>query len=461
MKTLIIEDSSTLCAIYQAYLEGTGLDIHTVETYADALQALDTLAPELILLDIELPDGNGLDLLAETSLMSSPPAVVVMTGHGAQYSEQAMQRGADDFLNKPFDASRLRVTLNNAAAKMQLSQQLRDLSTSRERLGSIIGGSAAMQAVYDAIDSLSGSRATAFITGESGTGKELAARAIHDMSARAQHEFVVLNCAAVPEGLIESELFGVAEGVRGSQQAQVGLLSLADGGTLFIDEVCDMPYEMQTVLLRFIQEGTFKRVGSATEVSGDVRIIASTNRDPLFEMREGRLREDLFYRLHVVPLRMPPLRERGDDVIALATHFLAKFSEAEGHETEKFSDECVGELLRYAWSGNVRQLENIVHRVVLMTRGELLTVEQLSHFIGDSDLGDGSRTSNVSSMSSSSRSSERGDFDIEPLWITEKRAIQAAIESCEGNINKAAGLLEVAPSTIYRKIQSWKASGDT
>ena len=461
MKTLIIEDSSTLCAIYQAYLEGTGLDIHTVETYADALQALDTLAPELILLDIELHDGNGLDLLAETSLMSSPPAVVVMTGHGAQYSEQAMQRGADDFLNKPFDASRLRVTLNNAAAKMQLSQQLRDLSTSRERLGSIIGGSAAMQAVYDAIDSLSGSRATAFITGESGTGKELAARAIHDMSARAQHEFVVLNCAAVPEGLIESELFGVAEGVRGSQQAQVGLLSLADGGTLFIDEVCDMPYEMQTVLLRFIQEGTFKRVGSATEVSGDVRIIASTNRDPLFEMREGRLREDLFYRLHVVPLRMPPLRERGDDVIALATHFLAKFSEAEGHETEKFSDECVGELLRYAWPGNVRQLENIVHRVVLMTRGELLTVEQLSHFIGDSDLGDGSRTSNVSSMSSSSRSSERGDFDIEPLWITEKRAIQAAIESCEGNINKAAGLLEVAPSTIYRKIQSWKASGDT
>ena len=461
MKTLIIEDSSTLCAIYQAYLEGTGLDIHTVETYADALQALDTLAPELILLDIELPDGNGLDLLAETSLMSSPPAVVVMTGHGAQYSEQAMQRGADDFLNKPFDASRLRVTLNNAAAKMQLSQQLRDLSTSRERLGSIIGGSAAMQAVYDAIDSLSGSRATAFITGESGTGKELAARAIHDMSARAQHEFVVLNCAAVPEGLIESELFGVAEGVRGSRQTQVGLLSLADGGTLFIDEVCDMPYEMQTVLLRFIQEGTFKRVGSATEVSGDVRIIASTNRDPLFEMREGRLREDLFYRLHVVPLRMPPLRERGDDVIALATHFLAKFSEAEGHETEKFSDECVGELLRYAWPGNVRQLENIVHRVVLMTRGELLTVEQLSHFIGDSDLGDGSRTSNVSSMSSSSRSSERVDFDIEPLWITEKRAIQAAIESCEGNINKAAGLLEVAPSTIYRKIQSWKASGDT
>lgn len=461
MKTLIIEDSSTLCAIYQAYLEGTGLDIHTVETYADALQALDTLAPELILLDIELPDGNGLDLLAETSLMSSPPAVVVTTGHGEQYSEQAMQRGADDFLNKPFDASRLRVTLNNAAAKMQLSQQLRDLSTSRERLGSIIGGSAAMQAVYDAIDSLSGSRATAFITGESGTGKELAARAIHDMSARAQHEFVVLNCAAVPEGLIESELFGVAEGVRGSQQAQVGLLSLADGGTLFIDEVCDMPYEMQTVLLRFIQEGTFKRVGSATEVSGDVRIIASTNRDPLFEMREGRLREDLFYRLHVVPLRMPPLRERGDDVIALATHFLAKFSEAEGHETEKFSDECVGELLRYAWPGNVRQLENIVHRVVLMTRGELLTVEQLSHFIGDSDLGDGSRTSNVSSMSSSSRSSERGGFDIEPLWITEKRAIQAAIESCEGNINKAAGLLEVAPSTIYRKIQSWKASGDT
>jgi len=460
MKTLIVEDSSTLCAIYQAYLEGTGLDIHTVETLADALQALDSLTPELILLDIELPDGNGLDLLAETSLMNPPPAVVVMTGHGAEYSEQAMARGAVDFLHKPFDASRLRVTLNNAAAKIQLSQQLRDLSTSRERLGPIIGGSAAMQAVYDAIDSLSGSRATAFITGESGTGKELAARAIHDMSARAQHEFVVLNCAAIPGGLIESELFGVAEGVRGSQQAQVGLLGLADGGTLFIDEVCDMPYEMQTVLLRFIQEGTFKRVGSATEVSGDVRIIASTNRDPLFEMREGRLREDLFYRLHVVPLRIPPLRERGDDVIALATHFLAKFCEAEGKETENFSDECVKELLRYPWPGNVRQLENIVHRVVLMTEGGRLPVERLSNFISDSDLGDGSRTSNTGFKSSSSPSSEGGGFDIEPLWMTEKRAIQAAIDSCEGNINKAAGLLEVAPSTIYRKIQSWKASGD-
>jgi two-component system repressor protein LuxO len=180
----------------------------------------------------------------------------------------------------------------------------------------------------------------------------------------------------------------------------------------------------------------------------------------LFEMREGRLREDLFYRLHVVPLRIPPLRERGDDVIALATHFLAKFCEAEGKETENFSDECVKELLRYPWPGNVRQLENIVHRVVLMTEGGRLPVERLSNFISDSDLGDGSRTSNTGFKSSSSPSSEGGGFNIEPLWMTEKRAIQAAIDSCEGNINKAAGLLEVAPSTIYRKIQSWKASGD-
>ncbi len=313
MKTLIVEDSSTLCAIYQAYLDGAGLDVYTVETFAGALSAVESLKPQLILLDIELPDGNGLDLLAETALMDPQPAVVVMTGHGIEYAEEAMERGADDFLNKPFDASRLRVTLTNAAEKLQLAQKLREISTSRDRLGAIVGGSKVMQAVYDSIDALAATRATAFITGESGTGKELVARAIHTLSARAPGDFVTLNCSALPSDHIETELFGFTSAVSGAARDRPGLLQQAHGGTLFLDEVCDMPYEMQSVLLRFIQEGTFKPVGGDSEITVDVRIIASTNRDPLFEMREGRLREDLFYRLHVVPLRIPPLRERGDD----------------------------------------------------------------------------------------------------------------------------------------------------
>lgn len=457
MKTLIVEDSSTLCAIYQAYLDGSGLDVYTVETFAEALSAVESLKPQLILLDIELPDGNGLDLLAETALMDPQPAVVVMTGHGIEYAEEAMERGADDFLNKPFDASRLRVTLTNAAEKLQLAQQLREISTSRDRLGSIVGASKVMQAVYDSIDSLSATRATCFITGESGTGKELVARAIHDMSARAPAEFVTINCSALASGHIETELFGVAPGTQGSHGNRPGLLQQAHGGTLFLDEVCDMPYEMQSLLLRFIQEGTFKPVGGDQEVVVDVRIIASTNRDPLFEMREGRLREDLFYRLHVVPLRIPPLRERGDDVLALADYFLRIYATQEQRPVGGFSDDCLREMSRYPWPGNVRQLENIIYRLVLQSSGDQVVYGHLKQAILDSDLTD---SGSASSYRSAQTPRSNDGLSIEPLWLTEKRAIQAAIDLCDGNINKAAGLLEVAPSTIYRKIQSWKSVSD-
>ena len=458
MKTLIVEDSSTLCAIYQAYLDGSGLDVYTVETFAAAMSAVESLKPQLVLLDIELPDGNGLDLLAETALMDPQPAVVVMTGHGIEYAEEAMERGADDFLNKPFDASRLRVTLTNAAEKLQLAQKLREISTSRDRLGGIVGGSKVMQAVYDSIDSLSATRATAFITGESGTGKELVARAIHTLSARAPGDFVTLNCSALPSDHIETELFGFTSAVSGALSDRPGLLQQAHGGTLFLDEVCDMPYEMQSMLLRFIQEGTFKPVGGDSEISVDVRIIASTNRDPLFEMREGRLREDLFYRLHVVPLRIPPLRERGDDVLALAHYFLTNYSEKEHRTISGFDPNCLHEMGRYPWPGNVRQLENIIYRLVLQTQGPQIAFEHLKQAILDSDLGDG--TAPVSQRDAQSSHFDEGLL-VEPLWLTEKRAIQAAIEVCDGNINKAAGLLEVAPSTIYRKIQSWKSVSDS
>ena len=460
MKTLIVEDSSTLCAIYQAYLDGTGLDVYTVESYNEALDALDSLKPELVLLDIELPDGNGLDLLAETAMMDPPPAVVVMTGHGVEYAEQAIERGADDFLGKPFDASRLRVTLTNAAKKLQLAQQLREISKERQGLRGLVGASPVMQAVYKSIDSLATTRATAFIMGESGTGKELVARAIHDLSARAPREFVTLNCSAMPADRLESELFGLANGDRGTQQSQAGLLSQANHGTLFLDEVCDMSYELQSALLRFIQEGTFKPVGGDGEITVDVRIIASTNRDPLFEMREGRLREDLFYRLHVVPLRIPPLRERHDDIMQLADHFLAVYSETEGRSGVSFSQDCRRELSRYPWPGNVRQLENIAYRVVLMAQGQQVELTDLKQFISDSDRGDGSGVVAGKSDRAIEIFQSNSGASIEPLWMTERRAIQQAIDACGGNINKAAGQLEVAPSTIYRKIQSWKVNGE-
>ena len=459
MKTLIVEDNQTLCAIYEAYLNGTGLEVTSVGTFNDALLTLASSKPDLVLLDIELPDGNGLDLLAETSSMNPAPAVVVMTGHGIEFADQAMERGADDFLGKPFDASRLRVTLSNAAQRLELTQKLNKLASTRDRLGSMLGKSSVMQAVYTTIESLASSRATALITGESGTGKELAARAIHDLSARAPKEFIAVNCAAIPGDLIESELFGEAPGVRGNQHAREGLIRQADGGTLFLDEVCDMPYELQSVLLRFIQDGSFKPVGSDLEVTSDVRILAATNRDPLFEMREGRLREDLFYRLHVVPLRIPPLRERGDDVILLAKHFLIEFAAQEERAISGFSEDARREFRRYPWPGNVRQLQNIIHRLVLTAQGETIGYDELRAAISDSDMMD-SQSPAMTSRITAVIPTEARPTSIEPLWVTEKRAIQAAIDTCDGNINRAAGLLEVAPSTIYRKIQGWKSSND-
>ncbi len=459
MKTLIVEDSTTLCAIYRAYLDGIGLELHTAHTLADAQNALIRVQPDLVLLDIHLPDGNGLDLLEATTAMSTPPAVVVMTSQGGGHADEAIERGADDFLNKPFDAARLRVTLTNAAAKLQLSQKLMDKSEKRQHLGPMRGSSSAMQVVYEAIDAIAGSNATTFISGESGTGKELAAMAIHTLSARAGSEFVAVNCAAIPADLVESELFGEAAGVRGNPISRDGLVKHANGGTLFLDEICDMPYALQSVLLRFLQSGVFKPVGSSTESAADVRIIAATNRDPLFEMREGRLREDLFYRLHVVPLRIPPLRERGDDAIELAEFFLNLYAEHERRSVNGFTEEAKRELRQYPWPGNVRQLQNIVHRLVLMSQDSVIGFDSLRSAIADSDRGDGIVAPAASADADDSRvTTSRG---VEPLWLTEKHAIQSAIDACDGNINRAAGLLEVAPSTIYRKIQSWKNAGES
>jgi len=456
VKTLIVEDSETLSAIYQAYLEGMGLQMSAVTSLSDAITHLDRNRPELILLDIELPDGNGLDLLAEVAEWSPKPVVVVMTGHGDQYSETAIEQGADDFLAKPFDASRLRVTVRNLAERFQLSQRLSSLTEARVSLGPMYGRSAVMQAVFTQIQSLASSKATAFITGESGTGKELAAKAIHDLSARAPAAFVPVNCAAIPADLIESELFGEAEGVRGNAARRGGLISLAEGGTLFLDEVCDMPYELQSVLLRFIQSSTYKPVGSDVELNADVRIIAATNREPLIEMREGRLREDLYYRLHVIPLRMPPLRERDDDVLLLADHFVSTFAEQESKQLDGFSEDARRELKRFPFPGNVRQLSNIIHRITLLSSDSVISYEVLRKAIMDSEV-----NAPISGVDRR-RMTEVGGSpanEVEPLWATEKRAIQAALDACDGNINRAAGLLEVDPSTIYRKIQGWK-TGD-
>ncbi len=447
LKTLIVEDSATLCAVYSQYLDGSGLDVKAVQTLEQARAALTAWLPELILLDIELPDGDGIHLLDDTHPLSPKPAVVVMTGHGAGHAERAIEHGAADFIEKPFDAARLRVTLLNAAEKLKLDRQLRSLAVKREHLGPLLGGSPAMQTVFETVESLAGSHATAFIMGESGTGKELAARAIHQLSARAPEPFVLVDCASLAPDQIERALFGAVG--AGNQ----GLVSEAKGGTLFIDEVCSLSYSSQSTLLRLIHNGTYRLVGGGEEIAADVRIIASTNRDPLFEMREGRLREDLYYRLHVVPLRMPPLRERASDIMMLAEALLTRIAGEEGREASGLEPAAAEALRRYSWPGNVRQLENTIRQLVLVESSKLIQEATVKRVISGTEIALETQELRGAEVPAS----DANDMGIEPLWLAEKKVIEAAIEACDGSINRAAKHLEVAPSTIYRKIQSWKA----
>lgn len=464
-KILMVEDSVSLSSIYTAYLEDTDYHVVTAERLGAAHAALGSFQPDIILLDIELPDGNGMDFLAETAALANPPTVIVMTAHGtSDMAVRAIQQGAFDFLTKPFDAARLKVTLANAAAQLQLGKRVDELSRlERDHYCNFIGKSTAMQAVYKTIDSLAASDATGFIVGESGTGKELAAEAIHQQSPRRAAEFIAINCGAIPGELMESELFGHVKGsFTGASANREGAASVANGGTLFLDEICEMSLDLQKKLLRFIQTGTFRKVGSNTLEQVDVRFVCATNRDPLVEVREGRFREDLFYRLHVVPVRMPPLREREADVMMVAHHFLHQFSEREGRQFKGFSPDATAAIRRYPWPGNVRQLQNTMHQVVVLNEGETVEYDMLPDPVTSGALEAGleapSSASALSLVESASRRShvERRQ-QVEPLWLTEKNAIEAAVEICEGNINRAAGLLEVAPSTLYRKLQSWKS----
>ena len=452
MKALIVEDSSTLCAIYEAYLAGLGLEIHTATTLDDARASLSRLKPDFVLLDIELPDGNGLDLLSETGRMTPAPVSVVMTGHGTEWAERALDRGAADFLAKPFDSIRLRVTVQNAMRRKELNDQIDSLSQKRGQLGGLIGSSPPMRAVYDAVERIAAADGTVLILGESGTGKELAARAVHDLSARAAEPFVVVDCAATSVVNFEKEFFGEDARDGGAGWIHRGLVSRAEGGSLFLDEVAELDYAAQSSLLRFIESGVFRSLGADREMSADVRVIASSNRDLLEEVRAGRLREDLFYRLQVLPIRLPPLRERLDDIPNLATTILKRLATETGKTFEALSKQSEARLVSYAWPGNVRQLENMLRWVATMLIGSDINVDIIDEAIGQFDSQPEDSRASGSPVSPSDEDVE----GVRPLWIVEKQAIQHAIDVSDGNINRAATLLEVAPSTIYRKVQAWK-----
>jgi DNA-binding NtrC family response regulator len=448
-QTLIVEDDPTLQRLYEDYLDGHGLALRHARTLAEAVAMLDQPVPAAILLDLILPDGHGHQLLEVVRERKLDTAVIVVTSAGSiNMAVESMRLGAYDFLVKPFSPERLRVTVGNAIERHRLKRiERRLLPETVGRFESFIGASPAMEAVYRTIRDASASKAPIFVGGESGTGKELAAEAIHSRSPRAGKAFVALNCSAIPRDLVESELFGHVKGAfTGAVNNREGIAARADGGTLFLDEIAEMEMSLQSKLLRFVQTGTFLPIGEDRPRTVDVRFVCATNRDPLTEIANGRFREDLYYRLNVVPILMPPLRERGSDITLIARHHLQLFAQEEGKSFDGFDPEAERLLLGYDWPGNVRQLLNVVRNVVVLSSGGVVSAAMLPPLLRQA-----SRRAPPPPQSDTVQA-------IRPLWEVEKDAIERAIEAADGNIAQAAHLLGIDASTIYRKRKEWARS---
>lgn len=464
---LIVEDSPTLTVVYQEYLRHETCQIDYVETGSAALAYLQKQIPDAILLDLSLPDMNGMDILQHIHQEQLPCSVVIVTGHGSiNIAVEAMRYKAFDFIEKPFDGQRLLMTIHNALRYQRLSRTIEIYKENFERdhYYSFIGASPAMQAIYRIIDNAATSKATVFVTGESGTGKELCAEAIHKQSPRHEQPFVAINCAAIPKELMESEIFGHVKGAfTGALKDREGAAFQANGGTLFLDEIGDMDLDLQSKLLRFIQTGSVQKVGSNKLERVDVRFVCATNQDPLMLVQQGQFREDLYYRLNVIPIDLPPLREREADVLLIARKFLENYAKEENKTFLGFTPETETIFGLYDWPGNVRQLQNVIHNIVVLNDGPwvtpLILPSPLKNFVKNattlvtipsSSLPKSTKlTPSISAVTSSNHA-------IQPLWQVEKEAIEQAIAFCEGNIPKAATLLEVSPSTLYRKRQGWE-----
>ncbi len=458
---LLVEDSATLATAYGRILTGAGFDVRTVSSGAQALEELDRL-PSVIALDLGLPDMDGMAILREVRSRGSSAGVVVITGNASLGTAiTAMREGAYDYLVKPFNAERLATTVRGAMVRAPRHAELavdRD-ETGRARFHGFIGASPQMQAVYKTVASAARSNATVFITGESGTGKEVCATALHAASARAGKPFIAINCAAIPRDLMELEVFGhVAGAFTGATSDRAGAAELADGGTIFFDEICEMDINLQAKLLRLLQSGAVQRVGSGKVRNVDIRVVCATNRNPLQEVAAGRFREDLFYRLHVIPVHLPALRTRGEDVALLAGALLEKFAKAEGRMFSSLSADALAAIMKHDWPGNVRELQNAIHNAVVLNDGPVLEAQMLPAWVTARANATESQKRQSLTITAPISGCGNGERAIIPLWQMEKQAILAAIEACEGNLLKAAAALEISVSTIYRKKLEWTAT---
>jgi DNA-binding NtrC family response regulator len=461
---LLVEDTMSLQMVYRSILATAGHRVAVAGTAEDGLQQFRAHRPMVVLLDLILPDRDGLELMRDIQALQPETRVIAITANGSvNRAVEAMRAGAHDFLVKPFDEGRFLSAVQNALAEANLRDtaksepgsptQAKDPGEVAEGSG-FIGRSEAMRRIHSTIASVAKSMATVFITGESGTGKELCALAIHANSNRASGPFIALNCGAIPQDLLESEVFGHMKGsFTGAISDKQGAATAADGGTLFLDEICEMAPALQTKLLRFLQTSTVQPVGATRPRKVNVRIVCATNRDPLDAVRRGHFREDLYYRLYVVPIHMPPLRDRGQDVIEIAEAALARFAQEEGRDFHGLDPTTRSLMQSLPWPGNVRQLLNVMRNVVVLNQGGWVTPEMLPPGLAD----EGSPAEPMPAALASPEALTADSLLGLPLAEAERRLIEATLALQGGSIPKAARVLDVSPSTLYRKIEAWNA----
>lgn len=444
-KILVVDDEENIRKTLKMIFEYEGYTLLLASNAQEAYEIMDeTVGLDLILLDIKLPDKDGLEILKDLKSRPYSPEVIMISGHGTiQTAVEATKLGAYDFFEKPLHRERVLLGVRNALSQKRLLRKYKDLSRKAEKQYQLVGRHPLMKKLWKDILRTAPTNATVIIYGESGTGKELIARAIHEKSRRKNEDFIQVNCAAIPEELIESELFGHLKGsFTGATEKKQGKFELADGGTIFLDEVADMSLKTQAKVLRVLEEGEVQKVGSNKVEQVDVRVIAATNKDLKKEIKKGNFREDLYFRLNVVPLYSPPLREKKEDIPLLIEYFCRLYSDENNFKMKNFTEEAKAIMQNYPWKGNVRELKNVVERLIIMTEGETIGKNQLPEHI--------KREAKII-LPEAEKVRTIKDFKE----IAEKEFILAKLKENQWNISKTARKIDTPRSNLYKKLEQY------
>jgi two-component system, NtrC family, nitrogen regulation response regulator NtrX len=448
-RILLIDDDAGIRDSMRMPLEYEGYEYSSAASAEEGIAAIQRESPDIVFMDIKMPGMDGLEALTKIKAIDESLPVVMISAHGsASVGAEATRRGAIDFVEKPFGAERLLVTIRNVLDASRLRDENRTLKRAAEARYQMVGESASLRQVGDAIKRAAPTNATVLLLGESGVGKELVARAIHRNSLRSRERFVQVNCAAIPEELIESELFGHEKGsFTGATEKQIGKFEQADRGTIFLDEVGDMSPKTQAKVLRVLQEGEVERLGSSRTIKVDVRVIAATNKELEAEIERGNFREDLFFRLSVIPIRVPPLRDRREDIPPLVRHFADLFSREHNRRPQRFTPSALEYMQRARWKGNVRELRNTVERLIIMTPGDVIDVDDLRDIVRIE-----------SKPAAPDNDKERPGTLREFKEVAERAFLVDKLREHNWNISKTAEVIGTPRSNLYKKLEQYGIS---